>query len=56
MRRASPRPRSTCTPPVRQAAPFAVDLGCRFLEGGSVEVDDLGHTSIPGVYAVGDMA
>jgi thioredoxin reductase len=43
-------------PPSRQATTFAADLGCRLLDDGSVEVDDLGHTSVPGVHAAGDMA
>ena len=43
-------------PPARQAAPFAADLGCDLLQDGIVAVDDLGRTTVPGVYAAGDMA
>jgi NADPH-dependent 2,4-dienoyl-CoA reductase/sulfur reductase-like enzyme len=43
-------------PPARQAAPFAASLGCDMLRDGIVAVDDLGRTSVPGVYAAGDMA
>jgi len=39
-----------------QAAPFAEQLGLAVLESGCVEVDPLGHTSLPGVSAAGDMA
>jgi thioredoxin reductase len=43
-------------PPGRQAAPFAASLGCDMLPGDIVAVDELGRTSVPGVYAAGDMA
>ncbi len=43
-------------PPSRQAVPLASDLGCDMHEAGAVIVDDLGQTSIPGLYAIGDMA
>jgi thioredoxin reductase len=43
-------------PSVQQASPLPTELGCRLLDNGLVEVDDIGHTSIDGVYAVGDMA
>lgn len=39
-----------------QRAPFAAQLGCRILPGGGVEIDALGRTTVPGVYAAGDMA
>jgi thioredoxin reductase len=39
-----------------QRAPFAVQLGCRLLPSGGVEIDGLGRTTVPGVYAAGDMA
>jgi thioredoxin reductase len=39
-----------------QRAPFAAQLGCAHLPGGGVEVDPLGRTTVPGVYAGGDMA
>jgi thioredoxin reductase len=40
----------------RQASPLAERLHCAMLDDGSVRVDDEGRTSVPGVYAVGDMA
>jgi thioredoxin reductase len=42
-------------PPTRPGAPFAGSLGCDMLPDGIVTVDDLGRTSVPGVYAAGDM-
>lgn len=39
-----------------QAAPFAEQLGLALLPSGSVEIDPMGRTSVPGVYAAGDMA
>ncbi|MGQ0842099.1 NAD(P)/FAD-dependent oxidoreductase [Actinokineospora sp.] len=42
--------------PTRQRAEVARGLGCEHLEDDSVVVDELGQTSVPGVYAVGDMA
>lgn len=39
-----------------QAAPFAEQLGLAVLESGCVEVDAMGRTSVPGVYAAGDLA
>ena len=39
-----------------QAAPFAEQLGLRMLLSGCVEVDVVGRTSLPGVYAAGDLA
>lgn len=41
---------------MRQRAPFAEQLGLRMLESGSVEIDDFGRTSAPGVFAAGDLA
>ncbi|HEX7050189.1 MAG TPA: NAD(P)/FAD-dependent oxidoreductase [Longimicrobiales bacterium] len=40
----------------RQRSRLPAELGCALLEDGCVEVDDLGRTSVPGVYAAGDMA
>jgi thioredoxin reductase len=42
--------------PLRQRSDLAAQLGCRILDDGAVEINDLGQTSIPGVYAAGDMA
>ncbi|MFC4628495.1 NAD(P)/FAD-dependent oxidoreductase [Promicromonospora alba] len=39
-----------------QRAPFAGQLGLRMLESGAVEIDAMGRTSVPGVFAAGDMA
>lgn len=41
---------------VRQRALFAEDLGLRMLPSGSIEIDDFGKTSVPGVFAAGDLA
>lgn len=43
-------------PAWRQRAPFADQLGLDFGETGAVRTDPFGRTSVPGVYAVGDMA
>lgn len=40
----------------RQATPFAEQLGLELLPDGCVAVDVLGHTSVPGVHAAGDLA
>ena len=44
------------TPPSRSPPPFAEQLGLRMLPSGCVEVDVVGRTSLPGVYAAGDLA
>lgn len=41
---------------LRQRSELPAQLGCAILEDGAVAVDDLGRSSVPGVYAVGDMA
>jgi thioredoxin reductase len=43
-------------PTSTQRAPFAAQLGLRTLASGGVEVDPMGRTSVPGVFAAGDMA
>jgi thioredoxin reductase len=40
----------------QQAAPFAEQLGLSLLPSGGIEVDVMGRTSLPGVYAAGDLA
>jgi thioredoxin reductase len=42
--------------PTRQHAMLAADLGCELLPDGCVRVDEFQRTSVPGVYAAGDMA
>jgi thioredoxin reductase len=42
--------------PVCQRSDLPTQLGCRILDDGTVEINDLGQTSAPGVYAAGDMA
>ncbi len=39
-----------------QSAPFAEDLGLSMLASGCIEVDAMGRTSQPGIYAAGDLA
>ena len=43
-------------PMMSQRAPFAQQLGLELNGSGCVRVDPFGHTSLPGVYAAGDMA
>src|SRR5690606_10828167 len=43
-------------PEVEQAAPFAAQLGLELRESGCVAIDVFGHTSVPGVFAAGDLA
>jgi thioredoxin reductase len=42
--------------PYRQRSNLPARLGCALLEDGTVAVDDLGRTSVPGVHAAGDLA
>jgi len=44
------------SPTPHQRAPFAAQLGCGILPSGGVEIDGFGCTTVPGVYAAGDMA
>lgn len=39
-----------------QHAPFAAQLGCEMSSDVLVQVDEMGRTSVPGVYAAGDLA
>ncbi|KFU78630.1 Thioredoxin reductase [Amycolatopsis lurida] len=40
----------------RQADPLAGKLGCVLQDDGTVRIDDVGFTGVPGVYAAGDLA
>ena len=42
-------------PKQQQHSVLAKQLGCEFTDFGTVKVDDFGQTSVPGVYAGGDM-
>jgi thioredoxin reductase len=42
-------------PVTRQRSGLAQQLGCTLLDDGSVLVNELGQTTVPGVYAAGDM-
>jgi thioredoxin reductase len=42
--------------PYRQRSDLPARLGVALLEDGTVAIDDLGRTSVPGVYAAGDLA
>ncbi|MCD9197357.1 NAD(P)/FAD-dependent oxidoreductase [Aeromicrobium wangtongii] len=41
---------------IAQSAPFAEQLGLALLPSGCVEIDVTGRTSLPGVFAAGDLA
>jgi thioredoxin reductase len=43
-------------PPTRQRSDLPRQLGCTLLDDSSVQIDDLGHTSVAGVFAASDMA
>lgn len=43
-------------PAFEQAAPFAAQLGLELRESGAIAIDFFGHTSVPGVFAAGDLA
>jgi thioredoxin reductase len=42
--------------PLRQRGRLAEALGLDLTDEGTIAVDSLGHTSVPGVYAAGDVA
>lgn len=42
--------------PTRQHSALAAELGCAILDDGTVRIDELNRTSVPGVAAVGDTA
>ncbi|MFJ4173293.1 NAD(P)/FAD-dependent oxidoreductase [Microbacterium sp. NPDC089696] len=41
---------------MRQRASFIPQLGLGMLDSGAIEIDDFGRTSVPGIYAAGDLA
>lgn len=43
-------------PTFEQSAPFAAQLGLEMRESGAIAIDLFGHTSVPGVFAAGDLA
>jgi len=43
-------------PATRQKSPLAAQLGCETLQDGTVRVDERQLTTVPGVFAAGDMA
>ena len=42
-------------PPQRLSSPLAASLGCELTPSGSILVDQLGQTTVAGVYAAGDV-
>jgi thioredoxin reductase len=42
--------------PLRQRSSLATDLGAELTERGTVDVDPFGQTSVPGLYAAGDVS
>lgn len=42
--------------PLRPRHPLVDMLGCRLRDDGEIDTDNRGHTSVPGVYAAGDIA
>jgi|SRR5579864_439779 len=42
--------------PRTQSSDLAQQLGCEMSEGGAVAVNAMGQTTVPGVYAAGDLA
>jgi thioredoxin reductase len=43
-------------PGARQKSPLAAQLGCETLPDGTVRVDERQLTTVPGIFAAGDMA
>lgn len=43
-------------PEASQSSPFAEQLGLTLLPSGCIEIDAMGRTSLPGVFAAGDLA
>jgi thioredoxin reductase len=51
-----PRDGVLVTAPLRQRSPLAADLGLELNDAGAVVVEAGGRTSVPGVFAAGDVA
>ncbi|TFE27476.1 NAD(P)/FAD-dependent oxidoreductase [Cohnella luojiensis] len=49
-----PRVGGFVTPQFVQSAPFGERLGCERTELGGIKTDEMGRTSIPGLYSAGD--
>jgi len=43
-------------PAIRQHSDLPQQLGCTVQDYGAIQVDDVGQTGVPGVYAAGDMS
>ena len=41
---------------MRQRSPFAAQLDLQMLGSGRIEIDEFGRTSLPGIFAAGDLA
>jgi thioredoxin reductase len=41
---------------MRQRSPFAAQLDLQMLGSGCIEIDEFGRTSLPGIFAAGDLA
>ncbi len=41
---------------MRQRSPLVAQLDLQMLESGCIEIDEFGRTSLPGVFAAGDLA
>ena len=51
---ASARQGGFVAPKLSQASPFGTELGCTTDARGAMVTDDLGRTTVPGVYLAGD--
>jgi thioredoxin reductase len=51
-----PRDAVLVAAPLRQRSTLAADLGVELDQSGTIAVDDFGRTSVPGVFAAGDVA
>lgn len=43
-------------PALRLSTDLSSQVGCQLTDGGLIETDELGETTVPGVYAAGDIA